>query len=134
MVQKIYSKMYQVSCTNTYHDVTYLVKHLAVKNTKTWISREWSIIFLSKKNNLNLYLRWHISRNYCFVAEVTVKVKLFNFSQCMLCWYIFWYVKKWHSWNWELLLIKNEYVYWCIVLVTLKKCNSFTLVCINSRN
>ena len=40
MVQKIYSKMHPVSCTNTHDDVTDLVNHGMVKNTKTWISWE----------------------------------------------------------------------------------------------
>ena len=73
MVQKIYWKMHPVSCTNTHHDVTDLVKHQVVKNTKTWISRERNVIFLSNKKIINLCLRWHIWRNYYFVAEVTFK-------------------------------------------------------------
>ena len=40
MVQKIYSKIHPVSCTNTQHDVTGLVNHGMVKNTITWISSE----------------------------------------------------------------------------------------------
>ena len=36
MVQKVYSKMYPVSSTNTYHDITYLVNQWMVKNTKTF--------------------------------------------------------------------------------------------------
>ena len=71
MVQKTYSKMHPVSCTNTHHDVTNLVKHRMVKNTKTWISREQKITFLSNKKILNLCLRRHILRIYSFVAEVT---------------------------------------------------------------
>ena len=63
--------MHHVSCTNTHHDVTGFVKHGLIKNTKIWISRERNIIFLSNKKILNLYLRWYILRNYCFVAEVT---------------------------------------------------------------
>ena len=35
LVQKIYSKMHLVSCTNTHRDVTDLVNHGMVKNTKT---------------------------------------------------------------------------------------------------
>ena len=54
MAQKIYSKMYPVSCTNTYHDVRDLVNHGMVKNTKTWISREHNKTFLWNKNILNL--------------------------------------------------------------------------------
>ena len=44
-----------------------------VKNTITWISWERNIIFLWNKKILNLCLRWHILRSYCFVAEVTFK-------------------------------------------------------------
>ena len=49
VVQKIYSKMHLVSCTNTHRDVTDLVNHGMVKNTKTWISWEWNITFLRNK-------------------------------------------------------------------------------------
>ena len=35
-VQKIYSKLHPVSYNNTRHDVTDLVNHGMVKNTKTW--------------------------------------------------------------------------------------------------
>ena len=34
MVQKIYSKMHHISCTNTHRDITDLVNHGMVKNTK----------------------------------------------------------------------------------------------------
>ena len=74
VVQKIYSKIHPVSCTNTHHDVTDLVNHGMVKNTKTWISWERNIIFLWNKKILNLWLRWHILRSYRFVAEVTFKL------------------------------------------------------------
>ena len=74
VVQKIYSKMYFVSCTNTHRDVTDSVNHGMIKNTKTWISWERKIIFLRNKEILNLCLRWHISRSYSFVAEVNLKV------------------------------------------------------------
>ena len=73
VVQKIYSKMHLISCTNTHRDVTDLVNHGMVKNTKTWISWERNIIFLWNKKILNLCLRWHILRNYRFVAEITFK-------------------------------------------------------------
>ena len=72
MVQKIYSKMYLVSFTNTYRDVTDLVNHGMVKNTKTWISWKQNIIFLQNKKILNLCLKWHILRGYRFLAELTV--------------------------------------------------------------
>ena len=35
-----------VSCNNAHHDVTDLVNHGMVKNTKTLISWEWKITFL----------------------------------------------------------------------------------------
>ena len=70
MVQKIYSKMHLVSCTNTHHDVTDLVNHGMAKNTKTWISSERNITFLRNKTILNLCIRWHNLGSYRFVAEV----------------------------------------------------------------
>ena len=73
VVQKIYSKMHLVSCTNTHCDVTDLVNHEMVKNAKTWISWERNIIFLRNKKILNLWFRRHILRSYRFVAEVTFK-------------------------------------------------------------
>ena len=75
VVQKIYSKMYLFSCTNTHHDVTDSVNYGMVKNTKTWISWTRNIIFLRNQKILNLCLRWHILRSYRFVAEVTLNTK-----------------------------------------------------------
>ena len=69
VVQKTYSKMHLVSCSNTHRDVTDLVNHGMVKNAKTWIS------FLKI---LNLCFRWHILRSYCFVEEVTFKDWVFS--------------------------------------------------------
>ena len=74
MIQKIYSKMHSVLCTNTHHNVTDLVNHGMVKNTKTWVSWKRMITFLWNKKILNLCLRWHILRSYRFLAEVTFKV------------------------------------------------------------
>ena len=74
VVQTIYTKMFPVSCTNSYHDVTDLLNHGMVKNTKNWISWEQNITFLGNKKNCNLYLRWHILRSYHFVADVTFKL------------------------------------------------------------
>ena len=73
VVQKIYSKMHLVSCTNTHRDVTDLVNHRMVKNTKTWISWEQNITFLRNKKILNLCLRWHNLRSYRFVTEVAFR-------------------------------------------------------------
>ena len=76
VVQKIYSKMHLVSCTNTHRDVTDSVNHGMIENTKTWISWERNIIFLRNKMFLILFLR-----SYRFVAEVTFKV--FKLSKCV---------------------------------------------------
>ena len=60
--------------TNTHHDIIIdLLNHGMFENTKTWISWEWYITFLWSKKILNLCLRWHILRNYHFMAEVTFK-------------------------------------------------------------
>ena len=75
VVQKIHSKMHPVSRTNTHHDVT---NFGMVEITKTWISWEQNITFLRNKKILNLCLRWHFLRSYCFVAEVTFKDFLFG--------------------------------------------------------
>ena len=86
VVQKIYLKMHSVLCTNAHHDVTDLVNHGMVKNTKTWISRERNITFL-----WNMCLRWHILRSYRFVVEVTFKYQTqpltwyFNFCVSYSC-------------------------------------------------
>ena len=45
--------MRPVSCTSTHQDVTDLVNHGMVNNTKTETSREWNITFLSNKKSLN---------------------------------------------------------------------------------
>ena len=66
-------KMHPVSCTNTHHDVTDLVNHEMVENTKILISWKLNITFLQTKNILNLSLKWHILRSYCYVAEETFK-------------------------------------------------------------
>ena len=68
--------MHPVSCTNTNDDITGLVNHGMVKNTKAWISWERNITFLQNKKILHLCLRWYILRIYHFVAEVTFKERL----------------------------------------------------------
>ena len=75
VVQKIYSKMHPVSCTNTHHDATDLV-----------ISQERNIAFLWNKKIIDLCLRWHILRSYCVVAEVTLRWKMYlqNFGKFLL--------------------------------------------------
>ena len=57
-----------VSYANTHRDVTDLVNHGMLKNTKTWISWERNIVFLQNIKFLNLCLRWHIWKSYRFVA------------------------------------------------------------------
>ena len=50
VVQKIYSKMHPVTYTNTHHDITDLVNHGMVENTKTWISwKQLSFFYEIKK-------------------------------------------------------------------------------------
>ena len=66
--------MHPVACINTHHDVTDLINHGMVKNTKTWISWERNITFLRNKRIFNMCLMWHILRSYRFVAEVTFKI------------------------------------------------------------
>ena len=62
LVEQIYSKMHHVSCTNAYHEVTVLVDHEMIKNTKSWTYRERNITFLRNKIILNVCLIWHILR------------------------------------------------------------------------
>ena len=78
----VIQKMYFVSCADTHCDVTDLVNHGIVKNTKTWISCKQNIIFLWNKKILNLCLRWHIWRSYPFVVEVTWELYA---SKCWMC-------------------------------------------------
>ena len=66
--------MHPVSCTNTHHDVTDLVNHGIVKNTKNLNILRTEYNFLRNNKILNLGFRWHILRSYCFVAEVTFKL------------------------------------------------------------
>ena len=70
---KRYIQKWTVLCTNTYHDVTYLVNHRMVKNKKTWIPRERYINFLWDKKIVNLCFKYHILSSFCFVAEVIFK-------------------------------------------------------------
>ena len=83
-VQKTYSKMHLVSCTDTHHDVKASVNHEMVTNTKTWPSRKRNIIFPWNKKILNLCLRWHLLRSYRFEAEVTLNTMLKNSILCKL--------------------------------------------------
>ena len=51
------------SCANTHFDVTDLVNHGMVKNTKIWISWESNMTILWNKKILNLCLKWHILKS-----------------------------------------------------------------------
>ena len=72
-------------CTNTHHGITDLVNHGMVTKTTTWISWEKIIVFLQNEKILNLCLRLPILRGYCFVVEVTFKLKKIHTK--FLCWY-----------------------------------------------
>ena len=66
--------MHPVSCTNnTPHDVTDLLNHGMVRNTKTRISWERDIMFSRNKKILNLCHKWQVFRSYRFVVDVTFK-------------------------------------------------------------
>ena len=75
-VQKIYSKKYSALCTNTHHDITDLVNHGFVKNTKTRISWEQIITFLKNKKKFLICASDHILKSYRLVAEVSFNVEL----------------------------------------------------------
>ena len=54
IIQKIYSKMHPVSCTNTYPDMTDLLNHGMVKNDKILIPWERKTTFRGDKKNSQL--------------------------------------------------------------------------------
>ena len=71
-----------------------MVNHTMIKNTKTRISWERNIAFLRSKK-INLCLRWHILRSYCFAAEIIFKKALTVYLSSIViskCKYIFWWV------------------------------------------
>ena len=72
--------MHPVSRTGTHYDVTDLVNCGMVKNTKLEYLENGTQLFYEIKKIINLYLRWHVLRSYCFVAEVTFK-KIISFHQ-----------------------------------------------------
>ena len=72
-------------CTNTHYGITDLANHGMVTKTTTWISWEKIIVFLQNEKILNLCLRLPILRGYCFVVEVTFKLKKIHTK--FLCWY-----------------------------------------------
>ena len=78
--------MHLVSCTNTYRDVSDLVNHGMVKNTKTWISWELNIIFLRNKKIINLCFRWHILRSFWVTFKGIRSVRNFDhYRYCSKC-------------------------------------------------
>ena len=79
---------------NTHHDVIDLSNHGMVRITKTWISWEPNITFLRNKKILNLCLRWHILRRYCFVAEVTFKCITLTDGYCSYECSLIYFIKK----------------------------------------
>ena len=81
-VQKIYSKMHPVLRTNTHPDVTDLINHGMVKNTRTYISWEPNITFQRNKKILNLCLRWYILRSYRFAFYHAFSSMLETGSYC----------------------------------------------------
>ena len=68
---KMYSKTHPVSCTNTLHDIPDFINYGIIQNTKTWISWEQNIIFLSNEKKCNLCLGLLIMRFFHFVTKVT---------------------------------------------------------------
>ena len=52
-----------VPCTNTHHDVTDLVNHWMVENTKTWTSWEQNRNFLQNKKNLTILRSLTFNKN-----------------------------------------------------------------------
>ena len=111
VVQKLYSKMHLISCTNTHHDVTDLVNHGMVKNTKTWISWERNIIFLQNKKILNLCFGWHILRSYHFVAEVTFKLSNKQVYLWLYTWTVMYHILSKNTWQ----FLKNSLIT-CLLL------------------
>ena len=85
MVQKIYSKMHPVSCTNIHHDVIDLVNQRMVKNTQIWISWKRNITSIETKKFLT-----------CALDDTFWE--FIDFSGCNLinmieCWWVFPFVR-----------------------------------------
>ena len=70
--------MYLVSCTNTDHDVTNLVKHGMVKNKKIRISSERNVTFLRNKQILNLRSYRFQKLSFCGSGNLNVRTKWFG--------------------------------------------------------
>ena len=75
-VNELWFKSYIQNCTLSYLIILTMTSRIWyiiwwLKNTKTWICWEQIIAFLKFEKVLNLCLRWHILRSYCFVLKVT---------------------------------------------------------------
>ena len=115
--------MHPVLCTNTHHDVTDLVNHGLVKNTKTWICWKQNIIFLPNKKILDLCPRWHILRSYRFLVEVTFKGCLNLTGFRLTLWHIGLGLKKYLNY-----LVDSDWFYFNKAERLLQKYESFTWI------
>ena len=89
------------------------------KITKTWLSRERNIIFLRNKKILNLRLKWHILREYCFIVEFTFtdivcaktrKMKVWSFFAFLIAIILSWfpYLAIAFKVGWNMLLVNRS--------------------------
>ena len=78
-----------VSCTNTQQDVTNLVNHWMVKNTKTWISWEWNITLQNQMTHfekLSICRRGNLCVSSCYQKYFFIVVCfMFCYIVLMLC-------------------------------------------------
>ena len=72
MLQKIYSKMNPVLCTNTHRDVIDLVTHGMVNKIKPWISGKQNITFLPNAKILYLCLCGNVKTNKTFTSNTGI--------------------------------------------------------------
>ena len=68
MTQMLCSRMYPLSCANTYHDVWDFKVHERVRNKKIWKSQEQNMISLCNKKIIKFCLRWYTLKIYRFAA------------------------------------------------------------------
>ena len=114
----MYSKMRPVSCTNTYHDVTDLVTHGKVKNTKTWTSWEPNINFSRNKKIINLCLRSHILRSDHFVSEVIFNIWFSMLRSTHRKWYLkMWYLKIFKGFLKNFVNFTRKHLYWSLFII-----------------
>ena len=85
VVQKIYSKMHPVSCTNTRRDITDLVNHGMVKTTKTWISWKrnyWNFFYVPFEYNVT----WSLEIIKLFLVTTEDNLESDSLKPlCLLC-------------------------------------------------